>query len=105
MCPQPISEENPAALLIRPAKPWRLAEVEAQESFCLRVRFLDGTQGTVDMGRRIHAPDAGVFASLADPDLFRQVRLEYGAVTWPNEVDLAPDAMYRAIKASGTWVL
>lgn len=85
--------------------PWRLAAVEALEGFRLHVRFLDGTEGTVDMAALVQAPDAGVFASLADPGLFAQVRLEHGAATWPNEVDLAPDAMYRAIKASGTWVL
>jgi hypothetical protein len=27
------------------------------------------------------------------------------AVTWDHGIDLAPDAMYDAIKASGVWVL
>jgi len=26
-------------------------------------------------------------------------------VTWPGEIDLAPDAMYREIKKAGKWVL
>jgi len=26
-------------------------------------------------------------------------------VTWPGEIDLAPDAMYEGIKATGVWVL
>lgn len=26
-------------------------------------------------------------------------------VTWPGELDLAPDAMHRHIKESGEWVL
>jgi hypothetical protein len=29
----------------------------------------------------------------------------YGAVTWPGEIDLAPDAMYAAIAAEGKWAL
>jgi hypothetical protein len=33
------------------------------------------------------------------------VRFEDGAVTWPGDIDLAPDAMYREIKRSGEWVL
>jgi hypothetical protein len=33
------------------------------------------------------------------------VRLEFGAVVWPNGEDLAPDAMYDAIRASGEWVV
>jgi hypothetical protein len=53
----------------------------------------------------VHSPNAGVFATLRDEMLFRQVRLELGAVTWPGELDLAPDAMYAAIRQTGKWVL
>jgi hypothetical protein len=28
-----------------------------------------------------------------------------GAIQWPNGADLAPDAMYDAIRQSGLWVL
>ncbi len=28
-----------------------------------------------------------------------------GAVTWPGEIDLAPDAMYLEIEAAGIWML
>jgi hypothetical protein len=28
-----------------------------------------------------------------------------GAVTWPGEIDLAPDAMHDEIKKNGKWVL
>lgn len=59
----------------------------------------------MDLTALIHSPGAGVFATLADPSLFAQARVEYGAVTWPGEVDLAPDAMYAEIKKSGKWVL
>lgn len=41
----------------------------------------------------------------ADPSVFAQVDVELGVVTWPGEVDLAPDAMYREIKASGEWLV
>jgi len=49
--------------------------------------------------------DAGVFAMLRDPELFAQAKLDCGTVAWPGELDLAPDAMYDAIKAHGRWVL
>jgi hypothetical protein len=39
-----------------------------------------------------------VFAALRDETVFRQVFLEYGAMTWPGEIDLAPDAMHEEIK-------
>jgi hypothetical protein len=34
-----------------------------------------------------------------------QAHLEYGVVTWPGEIDLAPDAMHDAVKKSGRWIL
>jgi hypothetical protein len=46
-----------------------------------------------------------VFAALRDEDLFCQARIVLGAVTWPGDLDLAPDAMHRAIKEHGTWIV
>jgi hypothetical protein len=59
----------------------------------------------VDLSRLVHSPKAGVFAALADPSLFAQVKLDYGAVAWPGELDLAPDAMYAAIQQHREWTL
>jgi hypothetical protein len=84
---------------------WRVSTVEALQGYRLRVRFIDGLEGLVDMSALIRSPGAGVFAALADPKRFAEAGIEYGAVTWPGEIDLAPDAMYAAIKATGEWVL
>lgn len=73
--------------------------------FRLRVRFVDGLEGTVDMSTMVLSDNAGVFAALADVERFSQAHVEHGAVTWPDELDLAPDAMYDAIKQSGEWRL
>ncbi|MHB0929109.1 MAG: DUF2442 domain-containing protein [Candidatus Nanopelagicales bacterium] len=73
-------------------------------AFCLHVRFVDGTEGTVNLDKFIHSPAAGIFTSLADSARFAQVFVEHGAVTWPGELDLAPDALYAEIKKAGTWV-
>jgi hypothetical protein len=99
------SENSSAALAdeIAPRSPWRVVEVEALPGFRLRVAFADGLTGTVDMSRMVHSPKAGVFAALADPSLFAQVTLDYGAVAWPGELDLAPDAMYAAIQEHTEW--
>jgi hypothetical protein len=79
--------------------------VEALPEFRLRVIFADGSTGIVDMARLVHSPKAGVFAALLDPALFAQATIEYGAVTWPGELDLAPDAMHAAIREHGVWSL
>ena len=68
----------------------------------LAVWFQDGLSGEVEL-RESHL--YGVFAVLKDPEIFQQVQCEQGFVSWPGEIDLAPDAMYDAIRAHGCWVL
>ena len=41
---------------------------------------------------------------LSGPMLFAEAYVEYGAVMWPDEINLAPDAMYDEIKKKGRWV-
>jgi hypothetical protein len=69
----------------------------------LFVRFVDGLTGIVDLSALIASPEAGVFARLRDRSLFEQVTVEMGAVVWPGELDLAPDAMHAEIKQHGEW--
>jgi hypothetical protein len=97
----PINVTSEAA----PRSPWRVVEVAALPGFRLKVAFADGLTGTVDLSGMVHSPKAGVFASLADPYLFAQVKLDYGAVAWPGDLDLAPDAMHASIQEHGEWSL
>ncbi|SOD39818.1 DUF2442 domain-containing protein [Nitrosovibrio sp. Nv4] len=103
-----VTKEDIASSIVPPIQvkaPWRVKAVEALDGYRLHVRFIDGLEGEVNMGDRIRSPRAGVFAVLADRDVFAQVFLELGAVTWPGEIDLAPDAMYDEIKKNGVWRL
>jgi Protein of unknown function (DUF2442) len=103
MQPQPVAEDNSAAAVapaVRPAMPWRVVSVEALRGYRLRVRFLDGLEGVVDMSRLVVSSDAGVFAALADSEAFNRVFVALGAVCWPDGLDIAPDAIYAKIKAS-----
>lgn len=83
--------------------PWRVAKVTSVDHFCLQVRFLDGVTGKINLSNLIFSKNAGVFAVLKNPELFNQVYLELGVVTWPGEIDLAPDTMYEMIKKQGEW--
>lgn len=83
---------------VTPRMPWRVVSVQALPDFKLSVQFVDGTQGVIDLTHKVHASNAGVFAVLADPSFFAQVFVEHGAVTWPGEIDLAPDAMYTQVR-------
>jgi hypothetical protein len=57
------------------------------------------------MVKLIMSDKAGVFAVLKNQDLFNKAHIEYGVLTWPGEIDLAPDAMHDAIKQKNRWVL
>jgi hypothetical protein len=82
---------------------WTVVEARAISDRVLAVRFIDGTEGQVDLSALIDGAKAGVFKSLRDEAVFRSVTVTDGAVSWPNGLDLAPDAMYDAIKETGFW--
>ncbi|MDD2610848.1 MAG: DUF2442 domain-containing protein [Giesbergeria sp.] len=81
---------------------WHVIEAHVIQPGCFQVKFADGTQGTVRF-----APSAyrGVFAKLRDPAEFNRLYVNGYFVTWPGELDLAPDAMHHHIKESGEWLL
>lgn len=91
----------------RPAAPWRVVRVTAKPGMRLHVEFADGTAGEVRLDPFLSASRVAgtVFEALRDPAFFAQVRIELGAVTWPNGADLAPDAMYDNIRTEGHWTV
>ena len=80
---------------------WIVA-AEALPGYRLWLRFEDGTEGEVSVA---HLVGQGVFTAWEDEAIFRKVTVdrESGTVTWPGELDLAPDALYRRVtEASST---
>lgn len=84
--------------------PWRVTKVEALPSFQLHVQFEDGTEGIVDMASFLKR-DCGVFKELRNVETFKTVRVEHGAVTWPGELDLAPDRMHDELQNAEVYVM
>ena len=73
---------------------WDVVEVTAEPDYRLFVRFADGTCGRV----QLHPVElTGVLAPLRERSFFERVFVDNGAVAWPREVDLAPDAMYQQV--------
>jgi hypothetical protein len=81
---------------------WDVVDVKTIAPLALHVQFADGTVGKVQF-ERSHL--TGVFSTLQDPKIFQQAYASDGAVAWPGDLDLAPDAMYLAIKERGEWIL
>ena len=55
--------------------------------------FNDGVTKQVNLRSLLWGP---VFEPLLDPSYFARVRLDplFGVPTWPNDADLAPEALY-----------
>jgi hypothetical protein len=96
--------QDDSAAGLKGGVPWHVVEAAAVSDHALRVRFADGTRGEVDLEALLGGDSPGVFAALCNPAVFRQVRIEHGAVTWPGGVDLAPDAMYDDIRRTGRFI-
>ena len=105
---KPTTQENSASGVIPPIQAFQPTDVKSDEvigPFRLHVLFFDGLSGIVDMTDRVRSPQAEVFDALADPAVFAQAFVQYGTVTWPGDLDLAPDTMYDEIQANGQWIL
>ena len=81
---------------------WDVVEAKVLGYLEFAVTFADGLNGRVKI---LPTHLYGVFEKFRDPDFFMQLRVNDGFVSWPGDIDLAPDAMYREIKNKGTWVL
>jgi hypothetical protein len=78
---------------------WDVVEVKPEPEYRLFVRFKDGLAGRIQL-----RPEelTGALAPLLDVQFFEQVFVDYGAVAWPGEIDLAPDAMYTQVASQST---
>ena len=79
--------------------PWKITQLKVLPDYRLEVVFRDGTSGIVDLSNE---PFDGVFRPLVDPAFFGKATLDNGVVTWPGGLDIAPDAMYYEVTASGS---
>jgi hypothetical protein len=78
----------------------RVAHLERLGGFRLRVRFNDGKEGVHDFTSMVHEPGL-MLEPLRDDRYFARVFLEFGAPTWPNGFDIAPEWLRREMAAAG----
>ena len=81
---------------------WDVVSATVIEHLEFSVTFADGLSGRV---RMLPSHLYGVFAPLGDPAVFRRIQISDGFVSWPGDIELAPDAMHEAIRLHGEWVL
>jgi hypothetical protein len=70
----------------------KIIEAKALPRFQLALQFDNGEGGVVDLSEFV---GAGVFAAWEEPGVFERVSITAeGAVEWPGELDMCPDALY-----------
>ena len=69
-------------------------KVKYLDGFRLEVEFDTGEKGIVDLSDL--PKEGGVFSRFSDIEYFKQVYInkELGVLTWPGDIDLAPETIY-----------
>ncbi|MDP2829764.1 MAG: DUF2442 domain-containing protein [Sulfuricellaceae bacterium] len=69
----------------------KVTTVQAFSNYRLLVTFENGERKVFDMTPYLDYP---VFQRLKNPGFFGLARIDYGTVTWPGEIDIAPETIY-----------
>jgi hypothetical protein len=78
----------------------KITKIERLGGHRLRFFFSDESAGEHDFADQI-AKGGPMSEPLRDPEYFARVFLEFGAPTWPNGYDMAPEWVRRELEAAG----
>ena len=94
--PEPVSNQSgsQASMLTK------VTRLEKLGGFRLRVHFGDGSEGVHDFASMVAEPGS-MLEPLRVEAYFARVFLEFGAPTWPNGFDIAPEWLRREMAAAG----
>lgn len=68
-----------------------VVSVFPEDDYKLLLSFDTGELRRFDMKPYLHYP---VYRSLENKGFFGLAQVEYGTVTWPGEIDIAPETLY-----------
>jgi len=69
---------------------WDVKTVKPLTDYRLYIEIADGRCGIFDVKPYL---ESGMFCELKDIHYFNQVDILFGAITWPNEQDIAPETL------------
>jgi hypothetical protein len=77
-----------------------VVRIEKLDGHKLRIRFSDGSEGVHDFSTMV-GETGPMIEPLRDEAYFARAFLEFGAPTWPNGYDIAPEWLRREMAAAG----
>ena len=78
----------------------KVVQIERLGGYRLRVQFSDGSLGEHDFSA-MTKESGSLLGPLRDAKYFSRVFLDFGALTWPNGFDIAPEWLRREMEAAG----
>jgi len=81
----------------------KVSKIKWLDGHRLQFVFSDGSIGDYDFAPVVGGPGPMV-APLRDLAFFKRVFLEFGAPTWPNGFDVAPEWLHRELASAGKLV-
>ena len=69
----------------------RVTDVVPNDNYELLITFNNGEKRLFDAKQLL---DMKVFAPLKNKEFFRSVKVEFGTVVWPQDIDYCPDTLY-----------
>jgi len=75
----------------------RVTAVRHVRAHTLWIQFSDGLEGEIDLAPDIEKLSGPVLTPLRDERLFSRVRVDAGALAWPNGADWAPELLHELL--------
>ena len=69
----------------------RAVSVEPLPNFLLKIKFNNDEEKLFDVKKIYNLP---CYKPLQNKEFFNTVRIEYGSITWGNDIDYCPDCLY-----------
>ena len=69
----------------------RVTDVKTTDNYELIITFNNGEKRVFDANQLL---DMKVFAPLKNPEFFKSVKVEFGTIVWPRDIDYCPDTLY-----------
>ncbi|AZB72978.1 DUF2442 domain-containing protein [Synechococcus elongatus] len=76
---------------------WDVKKVQPLPDYQIQVDLEDGRRGIFDLTPYL---EHGQFRDLQDLSYFNQVGILFGAVTWPNGQDIAPETLLAGLQTT-----
>jgi hypothetical protein len=64
------------------------------KDYKIQLFFNDGRSGSVDLEDTITQDTRPIFNQLKDINIFKNFKVDYETIVWPNELDIAPEYLY-----------